>query len=109
MCRRRGPAIAVGAPLTLDPNRFARIADVMVDKVGSYMIVNILISLIAAGIKVLLSERLQTRDAADADAGADGETAPQPGQARSPTQPPSDPAHPPNGRAALRPETVIGR
>jgi hypothetical protein len=42
---------------------------------------------IAAGIKVLLSERLRARDAADAGAAAlgDGETAPQPGQARSHT------------------------
>jgi predicted PurR-regulated permease PerM len=47
---------------------------------------------IAAGIKVLLSERLQARDAADAGAAAlgDGETAPQPGQADSHTLPPPD-------------------
>ena len=60
---------------------------------------------IAAGIKVLLSERLQARDAADADAAAlgDGETAPQPGQARSHTLPPPDSAPPVNGRS--RPAT----
>ena len=60
---------------------------------------------IAAGIKVLLSERLQARDAADAGAAApgDGETAPQPGQARSHTLPPPDSAPPVNGRS--RPAT----
>jgi predicted PurR-regulated permease PerM len=63
---------------------------------------------IAAGIKVLLSERLQARDAADADAAAlgDGETAPQPGQARSQTLPPPDSARPVNGRS--RPATRDG-
>jgi len=63
---------------------------------------------IAAGIKVLLAERLQARDAADADADApgDGETAPQPGQGRSPTLPPPDSARPVNGRS--RPATRDG-
>ena len=63
---------------------------------------------IAAGIKVLLSERLQARDTADADAAApgDGETAPQPGQASSPTLPPPDSAQPVNGRS--RPATPDG-
>jgi predicted PurR-regulated permease PerM len=50
---------------------------------------------IAAGIKVLLSERLQARDAAGTDAAAPGasETAPQPGQA-APHAPPAGPARP---------------
>jgi predicted PurR-regulated permease PerM len=50
---------------------------------------------IAAGGKVLLSERLQARDAAGTDATAPGagETAPQPGQA-APHAPPADPAQP---------------
>lgn len=63
---------------------------------------------IAAGIKVLLSERVQARDAADADADApgDGETAPQPGQARSHTLPPPDSAPPVNSRS--RPATRDG-
>jgi predicted PurR-regulated permease PerM len=63
---------------------------------------------IAAAIKVLLSERLQARDTADADAAApgDGETAPQPGQASSPTLPPPDSAQPVNGRS--RPATPDG-
>ena len=62
---------------------------------------------IAAGIKVLLSERLQARDAAgtdtdatdtDAAAPGDGETAPQPGQGRTHTLPPPDSARPVNDR-----------
>ena len=61
---------------------------------------------IAAGIKVLLAERLQARDAADAAAPGDGETAPQPGQASSPTLPPPDSARPVNGRS--RPATRDG-
>lgn len=50
---------------------------------------------IAAGGKVLLSERLRARDAADTDAAAPGagETAPQPGQA-APHAPPADSAQP---------------
>jgi hypothetical protein len=50
---------------------------------------------IAAGGKVLLSERLQARDAAGTDAAAPGadKTAPQPGQA-APHAPPADPAQP---------------
>lgn len=50
---------------------------------------------IAAGGKVLLSERLRARDAANTDAAAPGadETAPQPGQA-APYTPPADRAQP---------------
>jgi predicted PurR-regulated permease PerM len=50
---------------------------------------------IAAGGKVLLSERLQARDAAGTDAAAPGvgETAPQPGKA-APHAPPAGPAQP---------------
>jgi predicted PurR-regulated permease PerM len=50
---------------------------------------------VAAGIKVLMSERLQARDAADADAATpgDGKTALQPGQA-APHAPPAGPAQP---------------
>jgi hypothetical protein len=50
---------------------------------------------VAAGIKVLLSERLQARDAADTDAAAPGtgKTALQPSQA-APHAPPAGPAQP---------------
>jgi hypothetical protein len=51
--------------------RFGRIADVMVDKVGDYMIGNVLISL-AAALKVVLAERLHERDATDADSSVSG-------------------------------------
>ena len=66
---------------------------------------------IAAGIKVLLSERLQARDAADADVAAlgDGETVPQPGQARSHTLPPPDSARPANTSDPRSPAGALPR
>ena len=64
---------------------------------------------IAAGVKVLLAERLQARDAADtpAAAPADGETAPPPDQpSQVPSRAPPDQAHPPKRRS--RPGTRRG-